>query len=105
MYGKGILKGLGVTLTRFWNTYWDDVVWLLQGKKRYNTIEGVAHRSSKNARGIFTVQYPEEKLIEPEEFRFLPILVYDELADGKKDVRCTSCGICEIGRASCRERV
>jgi len=26
--------------------------------------------------------------------RFLPILVYDEGADGKKEVRCTSCGIC-----------
>jgi len=94
MDGKGILKGLKVTAIRFWNTYWDDIVWLAQGKKRYNTVEGVAHRSSKNARGIFTVQYPEEKLIIPEEFRFIPFLVYDEGADGKKEVRCTSCGIC-----------
>jgi len=94
MNGKGILKGLGVTAKRFWNTYWDDIVWLLQGKKRYKTVEGVVHRSSKNARGIFTVQYPEEKLITPEEFRFVPFLVYDEGAEGKKEVRCTSCGIC-----------
>jgi len=94
MYGKGILKGLGVTLKRFWNTYWDDIVWLAQGKKRYNTPEGVAHRSSKDARGIFTVQYPEEKLVIPEEFRYVPFLVYDEGAGGKKEVRCTSCGIC-----------
>jgi NADH-quinone oxidoreductase subunit I len=94
MYGKGILKGLSVTLKRFWNTYWDDLVWLVQGKKRYKTTEGIAHRSSKNARGIFTVQYPEEKLITPEEFRYVPFLVYDEGANGKKEVRCTSCGIC-----------
>jgi NADH-quinone oxidoreductase subunit I len=94
MYGKGILKGLSVTLKRFWNTYWDDLVWLFQGKKRYNTAEGIAHRSSKNARGIFTVQYPEEKLLTPEEFRYVPFLVYDEGANGKKEVRCTSCGIC-----------
>src|SRR5512139_2833233 len=94
MYGKGILKGLGVTLKRYWNTYWDDIVWLFQGKKRYNTPEGIAHRSSSKTRGIFTVQYPEEKLILPEEFRYVPFLVYDEGENGKKDVRCTSCGIC-----------
>lgn len=94
MNGKGILKGLGVTAKRFWNTYWDDIVWLVQGKKRYKTVEGIAHRSSKNARGIFTVQYPEEKLVIPEEFRYVPFLVYDDGPDGKKEVRCTSCGIC-----------
>ena len=94
MYGKGILKGLGVTLKRYWNTYWDDIVWLFQGKKRYNTAEGIAHRSSSKTRGIFTVQYPEEKLLLPEEARYVPFLVYDEGADGKKEVRCTSCGIC-----------
>jgi NADH-quinone oxidoreductase subunit I len=93
MYGLGILKGLGVTAKRFWNTYWDDIVWAWQGKKRYNTAEGIAHRSSKNTRGIFTVQYPEEQLLMPEEFRFVPFLVYDEV-DGKKDTRCTACGIC-----------
>jgi len=94
MYGKGILKGLGVTLKRFWNTYWDDIVWMFQGKKRYNSTEGVAHRSSSKTRGIFTVQYPEERLLLPEEARYIPFLVYDEGADGKKEVRCTSCGIC-----------
>jgi NADH-quinone oxidoreductase subunit I len=94
MYGKGILKGLSVTWKRFWNTYLDDITWMIQGRKRYYTEEGIRHRSSKNARGIFTVQYPEEKLIIPEEFRYVPFLVYDEGADGKKEVRCTSCGIC-----------
>ncbi len=94
MLGKGILKGLGVTLARFWSTYWDDLLWLLRGKKRYGTAEGIEHRSSKNARGIFTVQYPEEKLPSPEEFRYVPFLVYDEGEGGKKEVRCTSCGIC-----------
>ncbi|MCL4271289.1 MAG: 4Fe-4S binding protein, partial [Anaerolineales bacterium] len=54
--------------------------------------EGVAHRSSKDARGIFTVQYPEEQLIQPEEFRYVPFLVHD--GTDKKDIRCTSCGIC-----------
>ena len=94
MYGKGILKGLGVTLKRFADTYLDDISWWLQGRKRYYTQEGIAHRSSKNTRGIFTVQYPEEQLIQPEEFRYVPFLVYNEGAEGKKEVRCTSCGIC-----------
>jgi NADH-quinone oxidoreductase subunit I len=94
MYGKGILKGLSVTWKRFWSTYLDDIAWLVRGKKRYHTEEGIKHRSSKDARGIFTVQYPEEKLITPEEFRYVPFLVYDEGAEGRKEVRCTSCGIC-----------
>ena len=94
MYGKGILKGLSVTWKRFWDTYLDDISWMIRGKKRYHSKEGIKHRSSKNTRGIFTVQYPEERLIQPEESRFVPFLVYDEGAQGKKEVRCTSCGIC-----------
>ena len=91
MYGRGILKGLSVTLKRFTETYLDDLVWW---GRRYFKPEGIAHRSSKDARGVFTVQYPEEKLPVPEEFRYVPFLVYDELADGGKEIRCTSCGIC-----------
>ena len=92
MYGKGILKGLLVTGKRFLDTYLDDISWLLRGKKRYNSLEGVKHRSSADTRGIFTVQYPEEQLITPEEFRYVPFLVYDEGANEKKEIRCTSCG-------------
>jgi NADH-quinone oxidoreductase subunit I len=94
MYGKGILKGLSVTWNRFWETYIEDISWWLRGRKRYNTAEGIKHRSSKDTRGIFTVQYPEERLILPEEARYIPFLVYNEQADGKKEVLCTSCGIC-----------
>jgi NADH-quinone oxidoreductase subunit I len=91
MDGQGILKGLGVTLKRFVNTYVDDIRWW---GRRYYTTEGIAHRSSKDAIGIFTVQYPEEKLPVPEEFRFVPFLVYEIDEDGKHHDRCTSCGIC-----------
>lgn len=89
--GFGILKGLGVTLRRFIETYLDDIRWW---GKRYYTKEGIAHRMSKDARGIFTIQYPEEKLPVPEEFRFIPFLVYEEGPNGEKNHRCTSCGIC-----------
>jgi len=91
MYGKGILKGLGVTFKRFFDTYIDDIRWM--GKRYYKT-EGIAHRASKNSRGIFTIQYPEEKLPVPEEFRFIPFLVYDIGENGEQILRCTSCGIC-----------
>ncbi len=89
MNGKGILKGLSVTAKRFIDSYLEDVRWL--GKRA--TPEKIAFRSSKDARGTFTVQFPEEKLPTPEEFRYIPFLVYDE-AEGNKEIRCTSCGIC-----------
>jgi NADH-quinone oxidoreductase subunit I len=91
-YGKGILKGLMVTAKRFLDTYLEDIKWW--GKNRYFSPEGIAHRGSKDAKGIFTVQYPEEKVPVPEEFRYIPFLVYDEGENGEKDIRCTSCGIC-----------
>ena len=94
MYGKGILKGLSVTWKRFWDTYIDDISWLLRGKKRYYSEEGIKHRSSADTKGIFTIQYPEERLITPEEARYVPFLVYDEKPDGTREQRCTSCGIC-----------
>ncbi|RCK76352.1 MAG: NADH-ubiquinone oxidoreductase chain I [Anaerolineae bacterium] len=91
MDGLGILKGLGVTLRRFIGTYIDDIKWL---GKRYYTEDGIRHRMSKQASGVFTIQYPEEKVPVPEEFRFIPFLVYEEKEDGSIFHRCTSCGIC-----------
>ena len=91
MFGIGILKGLSVTLKRFLDTYLDDIAWW---GRRYFKAEGIAHRASKDTKGIFTVQYPEEKLLLPEEFRFIPFLVFDEKEGGQKEIRCTSCGIC-----------
>lgn len=91
MYGIGILKGLGVTLKHFVETYVDDIRWL--GRRYYNP-EALRVRQSPKARGIFTVQYPEEKLPVPEEFRFIPFLIYEVDEEGNKHDRCTSCGIC-----------
>jgi NADH-quinone oxidoreductase subunit I len=91
MYGWGILKGLGVTLKHFVETFWDDMRWL---GKRYFNEEALAVRQGTKARGIFTVQYPEEKLTLPEEFRTIPFLVYELDEQGEKQYRCTACGIC-----------
>ncbi|MCC7359712.1 MAG: 4Fe-4S binding protein [Anaerolineales bacterium] len=91
MYGLGILRGLGVVFKHFWDTYTDDLKWL--GRRYYNP-EALAVRQGPKAAGIFTVQYPEERLVTPEEFRFIPFLVYEHNADGTQEDRCTSCGIC-----------
>lgn len=90
MYGKGLIKGLSVTLKRFVDSYIEDLRWI---GKRYSQ-ERVEFKSGKDSKGSFTIQYPEEKLPVPEEFRYVPFLVYDEGEGGKKDIRCTSCGIC-----------
>jgi NADH-quinone oxidoreductase subunit I len=88
MYGQGLLKGLSVTFSRFFESYTEDFRWLF---KKYGKVE---FRSSKDTKGTFTIQYPEERLLVPEEFRYVPFLVYDQGENGEKVIRCTSCGIC-----------
>ena len=46
MDGLGIIKGMGVTLKRFLDTYLEDIQWL--GKRYYNH-EGIARRMSELA--------------------------------------------------------
>ncbi len=93
MYGQGIARGLLVTITHFINTYLDDIKW---GFKRYSADEAFAERQGLAARGAFTVQYPEEKLAKPEQFRFIPFLVVQNYDDQERPgwEWCTSCGIC-----------
>jgi NADH-quinone oxidoreductase subunit I len=91
MYGIGIVRGLGVTLKHFIETYVDDIRWF--GRRYYNP-QALAVRQGPKARGAFTVQYPEERLTTPEEFRYIPFLLYEEAEDGTHQDRCTSCGIC-----------
>ncbi|MBI4769882.1 MAG: 4Fe-4S binding protein, partial [Chloroflexi bacterium] len=62
--------------------------------RRYFNDDTLKIRQGPDARGVFTVQYTEEKLPVPEEFRFLPFLIYEVGPDGQPQDRCTSCGIC-----------
>ncbi len=87
MFGLGLLKGLSITMRHFIESYvhdrkpWEDRYdekWF----QRHQAIEG---------KGIFTIQYPEQRRRLPENFRFLPMLVYDKTPD---ESRCTACGIC-----------
>jgi NADH-quinone oxidoreductase subunit I len=90
MNGLGAIRSMGVVARHFIDTYIVDFQHWISGKKQYYTPESIAERSSVNARGIFTIQYPEEKLQIPEEFRYKPFLVYDEGPNGEKILRCTS---------------
>jgi len=89
--GSGLLNSLFVTFKHYIQTYLEDIRW--RGK-RYKTQKGIEQRMSSQANGIFTVQYPEEKLPVPEEFRYIPFLLYEIDEKGKKRIRCTACGIC-----------
>ncbi|MBI3322243.1 MAG: 4Fe-4S binding protein [Candidatus Omnitrophica bacterium] len=54
-------------------------------------------RQTAGEKGIFTVQYPEERLKLPERFRVIPMLIFDGKKTEKwttQTERCTACGIC-----------
>lgn len=94
MSETGFWKGMMVTFRHFVTSYAEDFKY---GLKRYShDVDNFEVRQGTEARGVFTVQYPEEKLASPERFRFVPFLVVqdhdDELNPGKD--WCTSCGIC-----------
>jgi len=92
MYGSGVVRGLGVTLKHLINTYLEDIHW---GFRRHLRAD-FSERQGLEARGIFTVEYPEEKLAVPERFRFIPFLVIDNYDNPDRPGHdwCTSCGIC-----------
>ena len=69
MVGAGILKGMGVTLRNFAGSYFE--------KER-----------------LTTVQYPEERIPLPENYRNFPFLIYDT-DNAEAGLRCVACKICE----------
>jgi NADH-quinone oxidoreductase subunit I len=95
MYGLGIVKGMGVVLRHFIQSYVDDLKWAGKGGRYYNE-EAFQVRQGPFGEGVKTVFYPEEKLQPPERFRFVPFLVTDEPPPGQRWGHdwCTSCGIC-----------
>ena len=68
-FGSGIIRGMMLTFKNFVASYF-------RGPE-----EG----------GIFTVQYPEQRLKEKERFRNFPFLIYDRTPD---NLRCVACDIC-----------
>jgi NADH-quinone oxidoreductase subunit I len=94
MYGLGILRGLGVTFRHFVDSYVSDIKKGLF--QRYATPEQFEMRQSTDASGLFTVQYPEEKIAVPERFRYIPFLIVNDPDHPEAPGHdwCTSCGIC-----------
>ncbi|OQY17937.1 MAG: hypothetical protein B6I34_11445 [Anaerolineaceae bacterium 4572_32.1] len=81
MYGLGILKSFSVTMKHFLLTYVDDIRYL---GKRYRP-ENIPARQSPKGKGIFTVQYPRERLPLTENFRMFPFQVVDPETGIKMD--------------------
>jgi len=93
MFGTGLLKGLGVTLKHVAETYKDDRA---KAPSRYEDSIELDHGrrivdQPITQEGLFTIQYPEEKRLLPERFRYIPMLLWDT---EKGEDRCTACGIC-----------
>ncbi|HWQ15672.1 MAG TPA: 4Fe-4S binding protein, partial [Roseiflexaceae bacterium] len=72
--GQGLLAGLEVVIRHFRDAF---------GKRLENPSQ---------ISGVFTVQYPEERLQLPEAYRNFPILLYE---DESGQELCTSCFQCE----------
>ena len=91
IYGVELVRGLGITLRHFFVSYTVGLRRTFRNRKR-----GFVRQHPKE-QGVFTVQYPDERLKVPERFRVLPVLIYDGKAGEKwtqEKERCTACGIC-----------
>ncbi|HNP87003.1 MAG TPA: 4Fe-4S binding protein [Kouleothrix sp.] len=72
--GQGMIAGLDVVIRHFFSAF----------TKKLETPDETS--------GVFTVQYPEERLAMPEAFRNFPILLFDDTTGQEL---CTSCFQCE----------
>ena len=93
MFGSGLLKGLGITLKHFAETFTDDNQ---KVPSRYQDSRDLGDgrriiEQPITQEGLLTIQYPEEKRLLPERFRYIPMLLWDT---EKNEDRCTACGIC-----------
>ena len=69
IFGSGVIRGMLVTLKNFFTSYF----------------------KGPEDGGLFTVEYPEKRLPEKENFRNFPFLIYDQQPE---NLRCVSCDIC-----------
>jgi NADH-quinone oxidoreductase subunit I len=93
MFGTGLLKGLGITLKHLMDTFSDDrkgVPSRYQDSLVFDNGRRVMQQPIEQE-GLLTIQYPEEKRLLPERFRYIPMLIWDT---EKGEDLCTACGIC-----------
>lgn len=93
MYGTGLLKGLGITLKHTLDTFRDDNDAIPSRYVDSHDLKNNRRILEQNLEqeGLLTIQYPEEKRLLPERFRYIPMLIWD--TDKNEDL-CTACGIC-----------
>ncbi|MCE7937848.1 NADH:ubiquinone oxidoreductase chain I-like protein [bacterium] len=103
-FGMGVVRGMAITLRHFFDTY------TVGQNKQPSAAGDVPARAEATVAGkipagmptelggIFTSQYPEQKLPVPERFRYIPFLLYEDDGQGERaafdGIRCTACGIC-----------
>lgn len=87
MLGKGVLKGMSVTIRHFVDTYIEDLKYF----PRKASQEAAEYRYRADTKGLKTIEYPFQKVEMFEGYRMIPFLVYDE---DPENPRCTACGIC-----------
>lgn len=93
MFGSGLLKGMGITLKHALDTFRDDretVPDRYRGSRELGNNRRIIEQPV-DQEGLLTIQYPEEKRLLPENFRYIPMLIWDT---PKQEDRCTACGIC-----------
>lgn len=99
-FGQGILVGHWITLRRFLRTFFVGQGGTLRRRgggdlpvDLWKRPEGAPPtiRQDATTEGLWTVEYPDERLPVHERYRMLPVLIYDN-EDG--NVRCTACNIC-----------
>lgn len=93
MYGTGLLKGLGITLKHVTDTFKDDRKSTPSRYEGSTDLKGPFRIMEQpvTQEGLLTIQYPEEKRLLPERFRYIPMLIWDT---EKEEDKCTACGIC-----------
>lgn len=88
MYGIGLLKGLYVTALHFWGSIFYDLRRLF---RRSAGDESPPTRGDPTLHGIFSIQYPEQKV--PMFPRFRGPLVQLRNPESGEPL-CTACGMC-----------
>lgn len=93
MFGTGLLKGLGITFKHAMDTFRDDAkpVPSRYADSRAMDSNRRIIEQPVDQEGLLTIQYPEERRLLPERFRYIPMLIWDT---EKNEDRCTACGIC-----------
>lgn len=110
LFPTGTVKGMLLVLKRLFRSYPDDIQENIKAGSLFRkpSPQVASERASVAQKGLITVEYPEVKLKPPENFRFIPFLVYEPVTDaagkpivnaatGREEIgveRCTACGIC-----------